>query len=117
MTDLNAPIGEARPRIEAALVAQTKDDPAFRHLLLTDPHEALKTMLGFDPLPAHAVRVIEEQPGEIILVLPHALGLDELPDALLDIVSGSRPRADDGSVRDLCPDQWQRENPLPIDRR
>lgn len=111
--------GSASPRIpsradvEAALLREAEAFPAFRALLLANPREALKGVLGADPLPNHALRVIEEAPGEVLLVLPRALQIDELPDALLDIVSGSRPRADDGSVRSLCPEDWYKANPLP----
>ncbi len=32
--------------------------------------------------------MIEEQPGEVILVLPRNIAQDELPDELLDLASG-----------------------------
>jgi hypothetical protein len=45
-------------------------DPAFRSQLLENPSAAISGLLGI-PLPAGVtVRVIEEQPGEVVLVLP-----------------------------------------------
>ena len=45
-------------------------------------------MLGVDPIPAYTIKVVEEQPGEIVLVLPREIAQDELSDDLLDLASG-----------------------------
>lgn len=56
--------------------------------LVRDPQGALKELLGFNPIPGYAIRVIEEQPGEVVLVLPRPLEIDELPDEVLDLAAG-----------------------------
>lgn len=87
MTAAN-PIAQARAHAEKALVERAQTDAAFRDLLKTNPHAALRELLGGDPIPSLKITVLEEQPGEIILVLPTALDQSELPDELLDVVSG-----------------------------
>ncbi len=81
------PLLQLRRQAEAALVDRAQSDAAFRALLVKDPHAALKTLLGTDPIPGIAIKVVEEQPGEMTLVLP-AADQSELPDDLLDLASG-----------------------------
>ncbi|MBK1841109.1 NHLP leader peptide family RiPP precursor [Azospirillum sp. YIM B02556] len=81
------PLLQLRRQAEAALVDRAQSDAAFRALLVRDPHAALKTLLGTDPIPGLAIKVVEEQPGEMTLVLP-ATDQSELPDDLLDLASG-----------------------------
>jgi hypothetical protein len=78
----------ARTHIEAALNEKATSDAAFRDLLKSNPHAALRELLGNDPVPSLHIRVIEEQPGEITLVLPRAIAQDELPDEVLDYAAG-----------------------------
>ncbi|MGD9478626.1 NHLP leader peptide family natural product precursor [Shinella sp. G-2] len=77
-----------RNRISAQLTERAETDQAFRALLKTDPHAALKQLVGVDPVPGFKINVIEEQAGEINIVLPTSIEEDELPDELLDLASG-----------------------------
>lgn len=77
-----------RNRISAQLTERAETDQAFRALLKTDPHAALKQLVGVDPVPGFKINVIEEQAGEINIVLPASIEQDELPDELLDLASG-----------------------------
>lgn len=85
MTD---PMTQARQQIALQLIERAESDTAFRALLKSDPHKALRDALGVDPIPGLKINVIEEQPGEISIVLPRAIAEDELPDELLDLASG-----------------------------
>ncbi|MGY4749026.1 NHLP leader peptide family RiPP precursor [Pannonibacter sp. Q-1] len=82
------PMARVRQHVEEALLAKAGEDAAFRTLLLSDPRAALKQLLGVDPIPSLKIRVIEEQAGEVTLVLPRKIAQDELPDELLDYASG-----------------------------
>lgn len=85
------PMTLARQRIQEALVARAEADADFRQLLLHDPRAALRKLIGVDPIPGYRLRVIEDAPGEVTLVLPRDIALDELPDELLDLASGGAP--------------------------
>lgn len=87
MTTIDS-LAEVRNQAEKALVERAQSNPAFRALLKDNPHAALKEMLGVDPIPGMKISVIEEQPGEITIILPAALDQSELPDELLDLASG-----------------------------
>lgn len=78
----------ARRAIEQALIKRAAQDAEFKALLLRDPRAALVQVLGVDPIPSYRIRIIEEAPGEVVLVLPHDAGAAELPDDLLDTVAG-----------------------------
>ncbi|MEH0076273.1 NHLP leader peptide family RiPP precursor [Pannonibacter sp. Pt2] len=82
------PIAEARQHIEKALVEKAVSDSAFREELKANPHAALKSLLGTNPIPSLKITVVEEAPGEVVLVLPRSIAQDELPDELLDMASG-----------------------------
>ncbi|WP_186393416.1 MULTISPECIES: NHLP leader peptide family natural product precursor [unclassified Pannonibacter] len=82
------PFEKARALLEAELRAKAQSDTAFRAALLSDPHAALLDLLGTDPVPSLAIRVLEETAGEVVLVLPRRIEADELPDELLDYASG-----------------------------
>lgn len=84
-------IAQARQHIEKALIEKAMADSAFREELKANPHAALKALLGADPIPAMKITVVEETPGEAILVLPRSIAQDELPDELLDLASGGAP--------------------------
>ena len=86
-------IETARKEVEAALVQKALEDADFRARLVRDPQSALKELLGFNPIPNYTIRVIEEQPGEVVLVLPRPLEIDELPDELLDLAAGGTTTA------------------------
>lgn len=88
MTSMTEAVAGARAHIEAALVARATSDTAFRELLKSNPHAAIKELIGNDPIPSYKITVVEEAPGEVVLVLPRSIGQDELPDDLLDFASG-----------------------------
>ncbi len=100
------PVTLARMRVQEALVARAEKDPAFRSVLLSDPRAALKQLLGVDPIPNYRLRVIEEQPGEVTLVLPRDIASDELPDELLDLASGGMIFSGD-----FYPEEWGCKKP------
>ncbi|CUB00671.1 NHLP leader peptide family RiPP precursor [Pannonibacter indicus] len=97
MSHVPDPMTQARQHIERALIEQAQSDEAFRKLLLQDPRAALKQLIGVDPIPGFKIRVLEEVPGEVVLVLPRAIAQDELPDEMLDYAAG-------GSEGNPCPD-------------
>ncbi|WP_186393419.1 MULTISPECIES: NHLP leader peptide family RiPP precursor [unclassified Pannonibacter] len=88
MTYTTVPMASVRAHIESVLIEKAASDATFRALLTSNPHAALRKLLGVDTLPSLKITVIEEQPGEITLVLPRAIAQDELPDELLDYASG-----------------------------
>ncbi|TDT89536.1 MULTISPECIES: hypothetical protein [Azorhizobium] len=89
------PMTLANRAIERSLISAARQDADFRALLLRDPRAALVALLGVDPIPSYTIRVVEEQPGEVVLVLPRDVSLDELPDDLLDgVVGGTSPLGD-----------------------
>ncbi|NBN65091.1 NHLP leader peptide family natural product precursor [Microvirga tunisiensis] len=88
MSDTAQIFERARQHVEAAVVEKAMSDAAFRKMLVTAPHQAIRELLGVDPIPNMVIRVIEEQPGEVTLVLPRSIAEDELPDELLDLASG-----------------------------
>jgi hypothetical protein len=52
------------------VIDRASSDPEFRAQLLENPKEAISKQLGV-PLPEGiTIRAIEEQPGEVVLVLP-----------------------------------------------
>ncbi|UNK39977.1 NHLP leader peptide family natural product precursor (plasmid) [Shinella sp. H4-D48] len=77
-----------RNHITAQITERAVSDTAFRALLKSDPHAALREMVGADPVPGFKINVIEERAGEINIVLPANIEKDELPDELLDLASG-----------------------------
>jgi len=82
------PISQARIHVENAVQRRVAEDVAYRDLVKRDPHRALAQLLGVDPIPGYKITVIEESAGEVTIVLPRAIGQDELPDELLDLVAG-----------------------------
>lgn len=92
------PISQARIHVERSVLERAATDAAFRDLLKRDPHGALKEMFEIDPVPGYRITVVEEQPSEITIVLPRQIEQDDLPDELLDIVSGG-----DGWTYRFCP--------------
>ena len=57
---------EAQQRV----VDRAVRDPDFRTRLLENPQEAIQEELGIPISSATTIRVVEEQPGELVLVLP-----------------------------------------------
>jgi hypothetical protein len=80
----------AREDARQQVIERANSDPAFRDQLLKDPREAIGDKIGI-PLPATiTIRVVEEQPGEVVLVLPAqpAAPGQTLSDADLEEVAG-----------------------------
>lgn len=88
MTDTASVFERARQHVEAAVIEKAMADAAFRRQLVDAPHQAIRGLLGVDPVPGMTIRVIEEVPGEVVLVLPRVITEDELPDELLDLAAG-----------------------------
>ena len=59
--------------------ARAAEDKSFRAALTSNPHAALKQMLGVDPIPAYTIKVVEEQPGEIVLTKSDGGGMTPGP--------------------------------------
>lgn len=83
----NPSLRDVRRRVEQLVVEKAQADSEFRARLLADPNAALEEVLGQKNPTQLKVRVIEEQPGEAVIVLPRA-DTDELPDELLDLAAG-----------------------------
>lgn len=52
------------------VIERASTDPDFRKRLIEDPSAALREQMGVPLPPTVTIRVIEEQPGEVVLVLP-----------------------------------------------
>jgi hypothetical protein len=62
--------GTSPEQAQQQVLDRAGTDPAFRARLLENPNAAVGEHMG-SPLPAGiTIRVIEEQPGEVVLVLP-----------------------------------------------
>jgi hypothetical protein len=64
--------GNSNPQRDAQqqIIDRATRDPAFRSRLLENPKMAIEEELGRSIFSSATIRVIEEQPGEVILVLP-----------------------------------------------
>ncbi|MEH0072973.1 NHLP leader peptide family RiPP precursor [Pannonibacter sp. Pt2] len=83
---------DARQTLETAIRRRAGEDAAFRNMLLTDTKALLEEVFGAQGAPGLQIKVIEEQPGEVVLVLPAVpAGHDELSAQDLDKVSGGMP--------------------------
>jgi hypothetical protein len=56
--------------ISSAVVGRAMRDDSFRDRLMVDPERAIADLLGFELPAGLRIRVIEETPGSIVLVLP-----------------------------------------------
>ncbi|WP_106753214.1 hypothetical protein [Pannonibacter carbonis] len=76
--------------LERVIQDRAAVDPVFRAALVADPLAAIAEAFRLAPLPGLKLRVIEEQPGEVVLVLPRAgaMETDELSEAELAQASG-----------------------------
>ena len=82
--------GTGPERTEQRVIDRAGTDPNFRAQLLENPKEAIGQLLGTQLPGGVAIRVIEEQPGEVVLVLPAPARRSgqELSEADLENVSG-----------------------------
>ncbi len=76
----------SRIELEAAIQSKAAEDAAFRAALTANPAAALEAAFGLAVQPGISIRVIEEKPGEVALVLPAGAG--ELSGKDLEAVSG-----------------------------
>jgi hypothetical protein len=85
------------------VVERAQRDESFRQHLLEDPKAAISEELGVEIPDALKMRVIEEEPSEVVLVLPAATRARELSDEQLAGVAGGWQ--DDWSAPDpnQCP--------------
>jgi hypothetical protein len=72
------------------IIDRAMKDPDFRTRLVQNPQAAIQEGLGTSISPTATIRVIEEQPGEVVLVLPaHPIESgDILSDEDLEEVAG-----------------------------
>ena len=88
----------SRADVEARLIAKAQGDEAFAAELKRDPNEVvrreLKAMGAGSGLPDNVeVRVVEETPTTLYLVLPARPPAGDLSDADLELASGGKQRA------------------------
>ncbi|WP_439529201.1 hypothetical protein [Pannonibacter sp.] len=95
-TDIH-PMPQTRPAqekpagqsLERVIQDRAAVDPGFRAALVADPLAAIAEAFRLAPAPGLKLRVVEEQPGEVVLVLPRETAeADELSEAELAQASG-----------------------------
>ena len=82
-----------RNEIETQLIEKASVDPAFRQRLLDNPKAAIADLLNVVLPPGMQITVLEQQPGQHILVLPPLVPTPEaipLADLELALVGGGR---------------------------
>lgn len=80
-----------RKQLEHTLIEKAMKDEAFRKELLEDPRAAVEQVTGVKLPPEIQLKVLEEKPGQLYLVLPPAPvseTTDELTEEELTSVSG-----------------------------
>jgi len=85
---------DARGVIENNVYSMLRNEPEVRTRAISDPRAFLAERLAFD-IGEAGVTVHEEQPGELVLILPHGDSRDELNEAALDLVAGGGNDDDD----------------------
>jgi hypothetical protein len=104
MSQASAGGGTGRAEIERALVQRSMEDESFRQMLLDDPKGTVEQHLGTQLPEGVEVRVVEESPQTIYLVLPFASPVGEggeISERDLEAVAGG---ADGGTWGDACKD-------------
>jgi hypothetical protein len=95
MSEAAAAGGEGRAEWERTIVQRSMEDESFRQRLLDDPKGTVEQELGSGLPEGVQVRVVEETPDTIYLVLPRTSALGEgggdLSDEALEAVSGGGP--------------------------
>ena len=78
-----------RHELEARLRERCLRDPAFRTRLAQAPAEAIGGERGVEIPDGRPIRVVEEQPGEVVVVLPPASeDAGDMSDAELEQAAG-----------------------------
>jgi Nitrile hydratase, alpha chain len=82
--------GGRRAELERRLIERSLEDEEFRRRLLDDPKGAVEQEIGTRLPQEIKLRVVEESPDTIYLVLPRSLPLggEELSDPELEAVAG-----------------------------
>ena len=84
--------GGRRAELERRLIERSLEDEEFRRRLLDDPKGAVEQEIGTRLPQEIKLRVVEESPDTIYLVLPRSLPLggegEELSDGELEAVAG-----------------------------
>jgi hypothetical protein len=92
-------MSERPESVEAMIRARAKRDSGFRTRLRDDPAAAVAETLGVDMAGGVRVRIVEESPDEVVLVLPADLAEPgELTREEIDLIADGRAR-DRGSGR------------------
>ena len=80
-----------RQELEQKIIEKAMKDATFRKQLIENPSTTLNIEFGFNPPENVEIKVLEEEPGKIYLVLPFTPAEssgDELSDAELRSVAG-----------------------------
>ena len=85
-----------RETIEAAIRGKAVEDAAFRADLISDPSGAIERAFGAGVPDEITLRVIEEAPDEVVLVLPQPLGSSALTEYEMDSIAGAGYYTDGG---------------------
>jgi hypothetical protein len=62
--------GSSPQQAQQQVIDRANTDPGFRKRLIEHPSAALQEQIGVPLPPTLTIRVVEEQPGEVVLVLP-----------------------------------------------
>ena len=81
-------MAKIRSTVESAVRAAAADDPEFRAALLADPMSAIQQRFGVGAIADLRITVIEEQPSEVVLILPSDQRPPLLSEAELDDAAG-----------------------------
>ena len=84
---------EYRKRIEVAVLKRAETDEQFRTQLMQDPRRAVELVVGSPIPPGISVKLIEEKPTELYLVVPGTLPAGELQDTDLEAIAGGAEKA------------------------
>jgi hypothetical protein len=88
---------DPRSVVENDVYEMLRNDPAVRARVIGDPKAFLAEKFQLDLGPT-GVNVREEQPGELLIVLPYRDGREELNDEALDLVVGGDGATGGGQI-------------------
>lgn len=63
-------INDVKTQLQALVAAKAGEDAGFRAAVLADPQAAICRLLAIDSIGGLSIRVVDEKPAEIVLVLP-----------------------------------------------